>query len=178
MCVQEGAFDGTVKDVDAIIHTASPFSMNAVEPDELIVPAVNGTAGLLTSARQYGTRVKRVVVTSSCTAIASPTSEARSVKEDDWNEDAVREVREKGRDASQIEKYRASKTLAEREAWKWYEAHKGSLPWDMVVLNPSFVLGPWMHQVDNVESLSESINVYDAVVLKGKMRKDMLVNTG
>ena len=152
--------------------------MNAVEPDELIVPAINGTLGLLASACRYGTKVKRVVVTSSCTAIASPTSEPKIVNEDDWNEDAVREVREKGREASQIEKYRASKTLAEREAWKWYEAHKGSLTWDMVVLNPSFVLGPWLHQVNNMENLSESINVYDAVVLKGKMKNDMLVNTG
>ncbi len=167
-----------MKDVDAIAHTASPFSMNAAEPDELIVPAVNGTTGLLASARQFGTTVKRVILTSSGTAIASPTAEPRTVDESDWNDTAVREVREKGREASQIEKYRASKTLAERAAWEWYDVHKTSLRWDMVVLNPTFVIGPWMHPVDKVETLNESLSVYYAVVLKGRMSNEMLVNTG
>ncbi len=112
-----------MKDVDAIAHTASPLAMNAAEPDELIVPAVNGTTGLLASARQFATTVKRVILTSTGTAIASPTAEPRTVDESDWNETAVREVREKGREASQIETYRASKTLAERAAWEWYDVH-------------------------------------------------------
>ncbi|RDX46677.1 NAD(P)-binding protein [Lentinus brumalis] len=120
---KKGAFDETVKDVDAIAHTASPLAMNAAEPDELIVPAVNGTTGLLASARQFATTVKRVILTSTGTAIASPTAEPRTVDESDWNETAVREVREKGREASQIETYRASKTLAERAAWEWYDVH-------------------------------------------------------
>ncbi|KAI0696058.1 NAD(P)-binding protein [Cerioporus squamosus] len=175
---KEGAFDEAVKDVDAIVHTASPFSMNAVEPDELIVPAVKGTTGILASAHQFGTNVKRVILTSSGTAIASPSAEPRIVNENDWNDAAVREVHEKGREASQIEKYRASKTLAERAAWEWYDAHKASLRWDMVILNPSFVIGPWIHPVDKVENLNESLSIYYAVVLRGKMNEEMLVNTG
>ena len=52
--------------VDAIEHTASPFHFRADDPDELIVPAVRGTTGLLRSAHTHGAAVRRVVVTSSC----------------------------------------------------------------------------------------------------------------
>ena len=52
--MQEGAFDEAVKDVDAIEHTASPFHFRFKEPDELLVPAVKGTVGILESAKKYG----------------------------------------------------------------------------------------------------------------------------
>ena len=60
-------------DVDAIAHTASPFHIDADDPDEVIVPAILGTKNLLAAAKQYGNDVKRVVLTSSCTAIATST---------------------------------------------------------------------------------------------------------
>ena len=43
--------------------------MNIGEPDEVILPAVGGTVGVLCSALKYGTFVKRVVITSSSAAI-------------------------------------------------------------------------------------------------------------
>ena len=52
--LKEGAFDGAVKDVDAVAHTASPFHFQVTHPDDLLVPAVKGTTGILESILKYG----------------------------------------------------------------------------------------------------------------------------
>ena len=46
---QEGAFDEAVKGVNAILHIASPVTASADDPDELILPAVNGTKAVNSS---------------------------------------------------------------------------------------------------------------------------------
>ncbi|KAI9058011.1 NAD(P)-binding protein [Trametes sanguinea] len=175
---KDGAFDDAVKGVDAIEHTASPFHFKAIEPDELIVPAVQGTTSVLKSAQKYGTSVKRVVITSSTAAILVPPTEPRVFSEVDWNEESIQEVKEKGRDASGPVKYRASKTLAERAAWEFYEKNKATLSWDLVVLNPPFVFGPAIHDVDVPENLNESARDWYFNVVKGKLDNDGLVTVG
>ncbi|KAI0777501.1 hypothetical protein BD413DRAFT_639714, partial [Trametes elegans] len=139
---KEGAFDEAVKDVDMIVHTASPFTMRAqdADPDELSVPAVRGTTGIPLAAAHSGTALKRVVLTSSATAVMGHGTEPRITDEPLWNEEAVREVREKGRGTHAMNKYRASKTLAERAAWAFHEEHKADLAWDPVALNPPLVV--------------------------------------
>ncbi|KAG1855935.1 hypothetical protein F4604DRAFT_1799314 [Suillus subluteus] len=114
---KEGAFDEAVKGVDAIEHTASPFHMNADDPNELIIPAVNGTVGILKSALKYGQSVKRVVVTSSGAAILRDSPTPSVFSELDWNEQCLEILKEKGREAPNMMKYRASKTLAEKGFW-------------------------------------------------------------
>ncbi|KAI0367230.1 NAD-P-binding protein [Pilatotrama ljubarskyi] len=175
---KDGAFDEAVKGVDAIEHTASPFHFKAIEPDELIVPAVHGTTGILKSAQKFGTSVKRVVITSSCAAVLTPSSEPHVFSEADWNEASIKEVQEKGRDAAGAAKYRASKTLAERAAWEFYEKNKASLSWDLVVLNPPFVFGPVIHEVDAPENLNESAREWYLTVVKSKLDNESLANIG
>lgn len=65
-----GAFDEAVKDVDGIIHVASPVAFAPEDPSEVIDPAVKGSVGILTSAAKFGKNVKRVVFTSSMAATA------------------------------------------------------------------------------------------------------------
>ena len=60
-----------------------------------------------------GSPLKRVAVTSSCASILNPDSTG-VLDESSWNEGSVALTREKGREAPQVEKYRASKSLAER----------------------------------------------------------------
>ena len=60
--------------------------------------------------------MKRVVVTSSSAAVLHISSEPKVFSEKDWNEQAPAEVAEHGRAADVMQKYRASKTLAERGA--------------------------------------------------------------
>lgn len=60
-----------------------------------------------------GTQLKRVVITSSCASVFDSNSRGL-VNESSWNEASVTLVKEKGSAAPNPEKYRASKTLAER----------------------------------------------------------------
>lgn len=61
-----GTFDEAVESVEGIAHIASPFHYKVTDPHrDLINPAVNGTIGLLESARKFGKDVKRIVITSS-----------------------------------------------------------------------------------------------------------------
>jgi nucleoside-diphosphate-sugar epimerase len=49
-----GAFDEAVKDVDGVIHIASPFITNAKDFEtELYSPAVNGTVSLLQAVQKF-----------------------------------------------------------------------------------------------------------------------------
>jgi nucleoside-diphosphate-sugar epimerase len=72
--LNETAFDDAVKDVDAIVHCASPSPPANPEahPDEILDPAIKGTIGVMESAAKYGLKVKRVVVTSSVVTLFQP----------------------------------------------------------------------------------------------------------
>ncbi|KAI0746584.1 NAD(P)-binding protein [Daedaleopsis nitida] len=175
---KDGAFDEAVKDVDAIVHTASPFHFKAEDPAEVIDPAVRGTTGILKSALAHAPSVKRIVVTSSCASVFSILPEPRELSELDWNEGHIAEVKEKGKDASAMAKYCASKTLAERAAWEWVEAHKGEIGWDLVVLNPPYVFGPFLHEVDKPENLNESARDWYETVVKGTKDDETLATWG
>jgi nucleoside-diphosphate-sugar epimerase len=66
-----GAFDTAVKDVDGIVHMASPFTDKITDNEkDLMVPAINGTKEILQSTFFFAPKVKRVVLTSSFASIA------------------------------------------------------------------------------------------------------------
>ena len=171
---QDGAFDEAVKGVDAIVHAASPINLGLQEPEAFIGPAVRGTTGILKSAQAHGPSVKRIVTLSSVGAVCSltdypsseqPTGTQRVFTEADWNEAAIKEVETKGKDASPIDAYMASKTLAERAAWNWYEKNKSSVSWDLVTLQPPYVFGPIIHECKGLESLNTSAGLWFHMVL-------------
>ncbi|PPQ98104.1 hypothetical protein CVT26_003274 [Gymnopilus dilepis] len=160
----EGAFDEAVKGVDAIAHIAAPFHTNYLH-DEIFKSAFQGMVGVLKSALINGTRIKRIVVTSSCAAVMSPNEKATTFNEDDWDIAAAREVMEKGSKAPPMQIFRASKTLAEKGAWKIWEKHKSEVPWELTTIVPPFVFGPPMHDVTSVKTLNASLQLwYDAVI--------------
>ncbi|TFK63060.1 NAD(P)-binding protein [Pluteus cervinus] len=172
---KDDAFDDAVKGVDAIEHTASPFHFNAVEPQELIGPAVNGTLNILQSALKYGSSVKRVVITGSCASILEILPVPKSFSELDWNEQSIKEVEEQGSKASAASKYRASKILAERAAWEWFEKHKSQIGWDLVVLNPPYVFGPPLHPVASPKDLGTSAaDFHNTILVPGSKSNEVL----
>jgi nucleoside-diphosphate-sugar epimerase len=178
---QEGAFDEAVKGVDAIIHTASPVQLSAeADPEEIIQPAVRGTLSILNSALKHGnSSVRRLVFTSSTAAVVEVLPEPKTFTEKDWNDQAIRESKEQGRNAPPMSKYRASKVLAERTAWKFVGDNKDTLNWDLVVFNPPFVFGPVTHHVPDLSALNVSAAImYDTLVRSsgGKYSHDL--NTG
>ncbi|KAF9482945.1 D-lactaldehyde dehydrogenase [Pholiota conissans] len=157
---KEGAFDEAVKGVDAIEHTASPFHPRAKTADEFIQPAVRGTLGMLASALKNGSQLKRVVVTSSCAAVMMPPPSPKVFTEKDWNLEAPKAIEEQGDKAPPMTIYRASKTLAERSAWDFVEKHKSEIKWDLSVINPPFVFGPPIHDVNSISSLNTSVQLW------------------
>ncbi|KAF8601441.1 D-lactaldehyde dehydrogenase [Ceratobasidium sp. AG-I] len=154
---EDGAFDEAVKGVDAVVHTASPCTFDADDPETLIRPAVRGTVSVLKSIEKNGPSVQRVVFTSSGAAIIDPTKPAGTIfTDDEWNDWSVKQVEEKGRNAGN-DKYRASKVLAEKAAWAEAERQKS---WDLATILPLMTLGPFIHQVSDPSNLNTSISLF------------------
>ncbi|KAF5364463.1 hypothetical protein D9758_010704 [Tetrapyrgos nigripes] len=152
--IKEGSFDQAVKGVDAIVHTAAPVHLNAVEPREIIDPSIQGTLDLLNSILKHGDKLKRVIITSSCGAMKDWSATPISITEEVWNDGAVEECKTKGKDAQPIAKYSASKTLGEKAAWDFVKAHKGEIGWDLVAINPPWTFGPVLHEVPSLDKLN------------------------
>jgi len=144
--LDEGSFDAAMKDCELVFHTASPFARSVNDPQkDLVDPAKKGTRNVLESANRTDS-VKRVVVTSSCAAIYGDAKDVLSMPnqeltEDIWNTSSSLEH----------QPYSFSKTEAEKEAWKVAE---GQNRWDLVTINPSFVLGPGINPYGTSESFT------------------------
>lgn len=115
---------------DYVLHVASPFpAAQPKDPDELIVPAREGTLRVLRAALDAG--VERVVVTSSVAAVrGGVTSAAAPLTEADWTDG----------DNAALQPYTRSKALAERAAWD-LAAERGETA-KLAVVNPGAILGP------------------------------------
>jgi dihydroflavonol-4-reductase len=73
-------------------------------------------------------------------------TESKTLSEKDWNTTST----------ATTNAYNYSKVVAEREAWKMYEAQDR---WEMVVINPGFVVGPSL----SPESASGSLYLLEAM---------------
>ncbi|KAI0855333.1 hypothetical protein F4860DRAFT_496613 [Xylaria cubensis] len=148
-----GAFDQAVVSqppFEAVIHTASPYHFNSKDNQkELLEPAINGTVGLLESVYKYAPNVKRVVITSSSAAILDHQQPTKVYTEADWCP-----VTEEQALIGPGDGYRASKTFAERAAWKFVEEKSPSF--SLTVCNPPLVLGPILHHLESLSSLNTS----------------------
>jgi dihydroflavonol-4-reductase len=115
---------------DYVLHVASPFPpKQPKDPDELIVPAREGTLRVLRAALDAG--VKRVVVTSSIAAIRlAKGAQARTLTESDWTDP----------DADGLTPYVRSKAIAERAAWEL--AKERGAEDRIAVVNPGAIIGP------------------------------------
>ena len=142
----DGTYADGMQDCSVVFHTASPFKLGVNDPQkQLIEPALLGTRNILLQANKTNS-VKRVVVTSSCAAIYGDNADMQETKggkftEDNWNETSSLEH----------QPYSYSKTLAEREAWNIANDQDR---WDLVTINPSFVLGPAINPFASSESFT------------------------
>jgi nucleoside-diphosphate-sugar epimerase len=110
-----------------VYHTASPM-IQPQDPEEVIVPAREGTLRVLRAARDAGAR--RVVLTSSFAAVGYTPKPGAEYTEEDWTDP----------DTPGLPAYPRSKAIAERAAWDFMERDGGST--QLVVINPTFLLGP------------------------------------
>lgn len=158
--LKPGSFDEAAKGCELVIHTASPFKfMGLKNPQrELVEPAVNGTKNVLEAANKSGS-VKRVVLTSSVVsihgdAIDIKTTEDNIFTEEHWNTTS----------SISHQPYAYSKVEAEKAAWKIHEKQD---QWDLVVINPGFVLGPSLTSRKDSTSIEYMINMTDGTFKMG-----------
>ena len=128
-----------MRDVDYVLHVASPLGLLSNDPDALVATARDGALNVLRAATEAG--VKRVVMTSAANA-ASPSSYATEGVTDEtlWTDE---------HDPTLIP-YRRSKTVAERAAWALMAEHGGSTEFATVL--PGAVFGPILTK-DNIGSV-------------------------
>ncbi|KAF0983581.1 hypothetical protein FDP41_010646 [Naegleria fowleri] len=161
--LEEGSFDEAISQSHYVIHAACPFYLTPTPEsaqdahEKLFIPAVNGTKNVLNSVKKYRKQIKRVIVTSSTGALIGFAERVfgKVYDETDWNEKST----------ITNNPFAFSKTMAEKEAWKWHrelmssdetEQHlnehdentietstKSGV--ELVSLNPVLILGPPLH---------------------------------
>ncbi|XP_062115469.1 phenylacetaldehyde reductase-like [Humulus lupulus] len=149
--LEEGSFDSAIIGCDGVFHTASPVIHSANDPQaDIIEPAVKGTLNVLRSCAKASS-VKRVVITSSMTAVFENDKPLTSdvVVDETWFSDPDFCERTKNW-------YAASKTLAEKAAWDFAKENKI----DLVIIHPGVVFGPLIQPTINlsVKLLLEQVN--------------------
>jgi nucleoside-diphosphate-sugar epimerase len=142
-------WDNVIEGCDYVLHVASPFPpKQPKDPDELIVPAREGTLRVLGKALDHD--VQRIVVTSSIAAVRlAKGGEKRTLNEDDWTDP----------DSPDLTPYVRSKTIAELAAWDL--ARERGAEDRLAVINPGAIIGPVLH-----EDLSYSLQAVERL-LKG-----------
>ncbi|CAO2189013.1 unnamed protein product [Urochloa humidicola] len=123
---------------EGVFHTASPITD---DPEKIIEPAVNGTKNVINAAADVGS-VRRVVFTSSIGAVymdhrREPNEE---VDETCWSDLEYCKNTKNW--------YCYAKTVAEQAAWELAKQRR----LDLVVVNPSLVLGPLLQKSINAST--------------------------
>lgn len=143
--LKEASFDEAAKGSDTIIHMASPFSLKFKDAvKELIEPAVEGTRNVLGAANRSGT-VRKVVLTSSVAAVHGDNIDMKELGLTEFTEEHFNQS-----SSPEHQPYSYSKVMAEKEAWKMAGEQS---QWKLVVINPSFVMGPPVTLNTNSESI-------------------------
>jgi nucleoside-diphosphate-sugar epimerase len=128
--MRDDGWPEAVEGCDYVLHVASPFPpKQPKDPDELIMPAREGTLRVLRAGLNAG--VKRIVVTSSIAAIRlSKDAAARPLNEGDWTDP----------DTPGLTPYVRSKAIAELAAWDLVR-ERGEED-RLAVVNPGAIIGP------------------------------------
>lgn len=145
----DDGWEQAVQGCDYVLHVASPFPLaQPKDPDELIVPAREGTLRVLKAALDAG--AERVVVTSSVAAVRGGVDHASTpLTEETWTDP----------DNPETTPYTRSKTIAERAAWDLVNERGESEK--LAVVNPGAILGPILG-----EDMSPSLELVNRL-LKG-----------
>jgi nucleoside-diphosphate-sugar epimerase len=144
--VSDDGWSAALEGVEEVHHVASPIpSAQPKDPDELILPAREGTVRVLKAAVEAGAR--RVVLTSSFAAVGYSPKAVRDYTEADWTDP----------DTPGLPPYPRSKAIAERAAWDFIETEGGDT--ELVVMNPTFIAGPSL-----VPTLRSTLTHFKAII--------------
>lgn len=149
----KGSYLEAMTDCSVVFHVASPLILSVPKTkiqEVLLDPAVKGTLNILESANDPVSCVKRVVVTSCIAAIATDGTDCEAARkktgkmcnEEIWNTTA----------SVDYQPYSYSKAMAEKAAWNYVK--ENNCGYDLVVCNPSFIMGPGIKIHESSESYS------------------------
>ncbi|HEX6228640.1 MAG TPA: aldehyde reductase [Solirubrobacterales bacterium] len=146
----DDGWEGAVAGCDYVLHVASPFPpAQPKDPDELIVPAREGTLRVVGAALEAG--VGRVVVTSSIAAIRGGRGRAPApLTESDWTDLGN----------PKLTAYVRSKTVAERAAWELVRERDEAAR--LAAVCPGAILGPVLSE-DRSFSLEVIVRLLDGM---------------
>jgi dihydroflavonol-4-reductase len=151
--MKDEGWDEAMSGCDYVLHVASPYvSSEPKDENDLIKPAVEGTARALKAAKKAG--VKRLVLTSSVVAMMGNADSSININQGSWT----------NVNAKNASAYLKSKTLAEKSAWDYINSQTGDNPLEMVVVNPGPVYGPTLSGNLSGESMAMFKNM-----ITGKM---------
>jgi dihydroflavonol-4-reductase len=121
-------WDHVIEGCNYVLHVASPLPVSQPkDPDELIVPAREGTVRVVSRALDAG--VERIVLTSSVAAIRGG-NEGRALDESIWTDLS----------SPDLTPYVQSKTIAEQAAWGL--ASENDARKRIAAVNPTVIIGP------------------------------------
>ncbi|KAL4310421.1 hypothetical protein GQ457_01G055770 [Hibiscus cannabinus] len=130
------SFDAAIEGSKGVFHVASPVDFENKEPEKIVTErVVGGTLGILKACIKAKT-VKRVVYTSSASAVVFNGQESDMMDESFWSDLGF--VREKV--TPNYVSYIISKTLTEKAALEFGAQHG----LDVVTVIPSLVFGPFI----------------------------------
>jgi nucleoside-diphosphate-sugar epimerase len=119
-----GSFDAPIAGCEVVFHVATPVNFASQDPEnDMIKPAIQGALNVLKACAKAKS-VKRVVLTSSAAAISINSSPGTGliVDEKDWTD-----VEFLSSEKPPTWGYPASKTLAEKSAWKFAQENNINL---------------------------------------------------
>lgn len=160
----DGVFSKYGKDIEYVLHTASPVTFDAKDYEkDIMIPAVNGTKGILTSIKTYAAdNVKRVVLTSSFAAQIHTVKAGDpniTVNEDSWNDSAWEDGY-----TDPMSAYFVSKKVAETTAWGFLKENRDEVKFQLSTIMPGFVFGPQTFLEKGKTTLNLSADIVNQLV--------------
>ncbi|KAK1227159.1 hypothetical protein PQX77_009793 [Marasmius sp. AFHP31] len=138
---KEGVFDNALVGVDAVIHTASPVTLDAKRPEEQYHPAIEGTLSIMRSARNVPSVKRFLYLGSMGSAVMGPQDPTQQVvTRDNWNIMTPEVVKNLDDPAIGFHIYLGSKIEGERAAWRFVEEEKPSFP--LTTILAAIAFGP------------------------------------
>ena len=117
-----------MENIEGVFQVAAVYKSWAKNPeDEIINPSIIGGINVLQSA--YNAGVKKIIFTSSTAAVGRSGPNGIALTEKDWN-------------SKSKHPYSYAKTEAERRAWEFSR----EMDMNLVVMNPTAVIGPYFHR--------------------------------